>query len=679
MIIPRLAWKASLPGVLAVAVASVVVFTSGCSMTNLTSVDNTPLTGAAIQGKVHGGQFPVGGATIGLYVAGSTGYGTSGGNLLTTTVTTAADGSFNITGDYKCPTSSSLVYLSASGGNPGVGSGSNLAIEMVAPLGACGNLTTSTFINVNEVTTAAAAVALGQFFNPAFTDSSTDTFGTSATNISGLTNAFATVNNLVNVGTGQAVTTATLANGGLSITATPESAKLNTIANILAACVNSDGSGSSPCPTLFAAVTPTGGTAPTDTLQAAVDMSLNPTSNNATTSATNMASLFGLQTGTAPFVGLAAQPTDWTIGIQYSGASPLLTEAQNIAADAQGNIWIANDPASVNNGLTELSPTGTPMVNTLTGAGTGAGTTLGSLTPRNLAIDTNGNVWVTTSSSSGLLFEYTPSSQAVTFSTIGHSPYGLAIDGNNNVFFGEQSSSVATIYEMVGGVNNATTNLVEYPVLGAVQNPEYLAVDASGNVWAASATSAITYVVQLSNINTSSCGAPPFTAACTVTTTPSQNTFAQISQGSIDEPFGLAADATGMWVVNTKDTANNGTVTKLALSGATVSGGTNYGLGAVNQPRFPAVDGAGNVWVSNRGTSAVAEFAGNGAVLSPGTGFVHSGLASGNGITVDPSGNVWVANASSTATSVLEIVGSAAPTVTPIAQALKSNKVGQKP
>jgi streptogramin lyase len=407
-------------------------------------------------------------------------------------------------------------------------------------------------------------------------------------------------------------------------------------------------------------------------------MSLNPTSNNAAGSSANLTALFGLQTATAPFVGLVAAPVDWTVGIQYLGASPLLTASQNIAADAQGNIWIANDPASVNNGLTELSPTGTPMVNTLTGTGTGAGTTFGSLTPRNLAIDTNGNVWVATSSTPGLLFEYTPSSQAVTFSTIGHSPYGLAIDGNNNVFFGEQSSTVATIYEMVGGVNNATTNLVEYQVLGAVQNPEYLAVDTSGSVWAASATAAINYVVQLSNINTSSCGAPPFAAACTVTSSASQNTFTEISQGSIDEPFGLAADATGMWVVNTKDT-NNGSVTKLVLSGATVSGGTNYGLGAVNQPRFPAVDGTGNVWVSNRGTSAVAEFTGSGAALSPNTGFPHSGLATGNGITVDPSGNVWVANASTTATSVFEIVGSGAPTVTPIALALKNNKVGQKP
>jgi hypothetical protein len=86
--------KASLRTVLAVAITSAVIFTSGCSNMNLTSVDKTPLTGAAIQGKVHGGQFPVSGSTIGLFVAGSTGYGSSGGNLLTTAVTTGADGSF---------------------------------------------------------------------------------------------------------------------------------------------------------------------------------------------------------------------------------------------------------------------------------------------------------------------------------------------------------------------------------------------------------------------------------------------------------------------------------------------------------------------------------------------------------------------------------------------------------
>src|ERR1700756_4578861 len=130
MMIPRGAWKASLPGVVAVAVASAVVFTSGCAMTNLTNADRISLTGAAIRGKVHGGQFPVGGSTIGLWVAGSTGYGSAGTNLLTSAVTTQADGSFSITGDYTCPTPDSLVYITAAGGDPGVGS-NNSAIMLV--------------------------------------------------------------------------------------------------------------------------------------------------------------------------------------------------------------------------------------------------------------------------------------------------------------------------------------------------------------------------------------------------------------------------------------------------------------------------------------------------------------------------------------------------------------------
>jgi hypothetical protein len=98
-----------------------------------------------------------------------------------TPVTSAADGSFTITNDYTCPTPGSLVYLTASGGNPGVGS-NNSAIMLAAALGPCGSLTSGTFISINEVTTAAAAVALGQFFTPTFGSSSADSIGTSSTN-----------------------------------------------------------------------------------------------------------------------------------------------------------------------------------------------------------------------------------------------------------------------------------------------------------------------------------------------------------------------------------------------------------------------------------------------------------------------------------------------------------------
>jgi len=648
-----------------------------------TNMETASMTGAAIQGMVKGGQFPISGSTIGLWVAGSSGYGSSGGNnLLMTPVTTATDGSFTIS-NYTCPSASSLVYLTASGGNPGLGGANNSAIMLVAPLGQCSSVATDSFINVNEVTTAAAAVALGQFFTPTFGSSSADSFGTSSTNSVGLANAFATVNSLVSISTGAAVTSATL-NGtgtgtGLTVTTTPESAKLNTIANILAACVNSDGGGSSPCQTtLFPDVTPMNGTAPTDTLQAAVYMSLNPASNNSAGSSTNLTALYGLQTPTAPFAGVSTQPTDWTVGIQYtaSSSSPLLSEPQNIAADASGNIWVANNPNSASNSLTELSPNGTPMVNTLTGTAT---ETLASLNPRNIAIDTTGNVWVTSSSASGTVFEYTTSG-TINSLNLGKASYGLAIDGNNNVFVGEESTSTtSTFFEFLSG-NLSAAYEVAYPSdEGAVQ-PEYMAIDTSGNVWATSGSvsTAATTIVQLSNINVSSCGAVPFAAACTITPAAGSNTFTTITAGPLLEPWAPVAASNGLWIAN----ATGNDMTFLSLTGATVNSGTNFGSTAsLNAPRFPAVDGAGNVWVGNRGTGAVSEFSSTGTILSPGTGFAHSGLADGNQVTLDLSGNVWVANNSTNAdaNSIFEIVGSGAPTVTPIALSLKNGKVGQKP
>jgi hypothetical protein len=694
------ALKASMHSVLAVAVSAAVAFTSGCATMYTTSQDTAPVTGAAIQGRVKGGQFPVSGGSIGLYVAGSTGYGSSGGNLLTAPVMTAADGSFSISHDYTCPSASSPVYLTASGGNPGIGS-NNSSIMLVAPLGPCGNLGTSTFININEVTTAAAAIALGQFFTPTFGSSSADSFGASSTNQTGLTNAFATVNNLVNISTGAAVTSSTLTNGGLSVTTTPESAKLYTIANILAACVNSDGGGSSPCQTtLFPDVTPAGGVQPTDTLQAAVYMSLNPTSNNSNTSSANLTALYGLQTPTAPFAGSGTQPTDWTVGIRYTDtvAATLLLQPQNIAADASGNIWVANSSGSSTNGsLVEFGPTGTPMVSALSSAT--AGTGINTATPRNMAIDTNGNVWITTSSSAAYVFEYFPTSGIASTYSTSKSSFGLAIDGNNNVFVGSASgTSHFELFEFPGG---NIADPIEYPIASSTPGtpgvngtnnfilPEQMAFDTAGNLWmsnGAGGTSA-TQIVQLSNIDPSACIGGSITYPCLLTTSLTSNTYTGISQGSMLGAFGVAAGSNSLWVANAGTGSNS--LTNLSLSGATVNNGANYGTtGALNGPHYIAVDGAGNAWVTdNKVTSpgSVAEFSGDGTVLSPTTptGFSHVGLSNAQGITVDASGNVWVANnAASGATdanSIFELVGSAAPTVTPIALSLKNNKVGQRP
>ncbi len=189
------------------------------------------------------------------------------------------------------------------------------------------------------------------------------------------------------------------------------------------------------CNTLFEDVVTTSGTKPTDTLQAAVYMSLNPTSNNGNGSTANLAALYALVTAqAAPYVGVAVQPTDWTIGIQYTDqtAATFLLDPQNIAVDSTGNIWVANgtSPAS----LVEMTPNGVPTANGL------SATTLSGTSPRNIAIDTNNNVWVTTSSSSAIVFEYT-NTGTTNSTTTSKSSYGIAIDGNNNVFVGMASTT----------------------------------------------------------------------------------------------------------------------------------------------------------------------------------------------------------------------------------------------
>src|SRR5271155_106496 len=80
---------------------------------------------AGRHGLVHGGQQPVTGATLQLYAVGTTGDGSASTPLLSPAPVSDANGGFNISGAYTCPAPSSLVYIVASGGNPGLPLGTN--------------------------------------------------------------------------------------------------------------------------------------------------------------------------------------------------------------------------------------------------------------------------------------------------------------------------------------------------------------------------------------------------------------------------------------------------------------------------------------------------------------------------------------------------------------------------
>jgi hypothetical protein len=256
--------------IVSISFLSLCIFALGCA----TGVPSTETSSTPrLRGMVHGGSQPISGAAIQLYAAGTTGYGTGATALLNTPVTTDANGTFSITGDYTCPSSTSQLYLVATGGNPGLASGTNnAAIVLMTALGPCAlygsqyTLNPNSFIFINEATTVASVYALAPFMTPGTTQ-----VGASSTNSLGLANAFLTVPNLVNTSTGTPLATTPAGNG------TVPQAELNTLADLLSSCVNTNGV-STTCAALQAASTPSGGTAPTNILQGIYNIATNPAS-----------------------------------------------------------------------------------------------------------------------------------------------------------------------------------------------------------------------------------------------------------------------------------------------------------------------------------------------------------------------------------------------------------------
>jgi hypothetical protein len=318
--------------IISVSLAATITIT-GCSGFESTASNSAAAT-AAISGSVRGGQQPISGSHIYLYAAGiNATYGAASSSLLNTSdrgvltdsnslgyVATDINGNFSITSDYTCPDSAAPIYLLAAGGNPGLQplSTNNTAITLMAVLGPCSSINSSTTVVVNEATTVAAAVTLQQFMaDPVH-------LGASPNNLTGLVNAANSAINIVDRTGGFARATTLLGNGTV-----PQS-KLNSLADTLSPCVNTPGPTSNQCAALFNLATPPGGAAPTDVATAMLFIAQNP--------ANHVNNLFNLADSNAPFQPtLPAPPNDYTIGVTYSGGG--LDTPGPIAIDSLGDIY----------------------------------------------------------------------------------------------------------------------------------------------------------------------------------------------------------------------------------------------------------------------------------------------------------------------------------------------------
>jgi hypothetical protein len=293
--------------ILTAVIGAITINLVGCG-SGSSAPEATSVVSSGVSGFVHGGQQPVTGATVQLYAAGATGDGSPATPLLQKTVTTDQNGSFTITSDYTCPTANTLVYLVALHGNPGLpGIIDNSAIAMMAALGPCGGLTPTTYIFVDELTTVGTLAALYPYMN------SYNQLGSGASDATQLAAAFSLVNQYTNI------TSGTVPGPALAVGYYASSVTINTLADILAACINSTGpsqGGNSACNTLFSLST-IGTSAPSDTISALLNILSTPTQNTS--------ALMALDQADGPYQPtLSNPPTSWQLPILPNPAPPAI-------------------------------------------------------------------------------------------------------------------------------------------------------------------------------------------------------------------------------------------------------------------------------------------------------------------------------------------------------------------
>lgn len=658
----KISAKSPLSNVLLASLAAGLL--SGCSTNFVPSpVEPEQVPIGNIQGSVHGGQAPVSGAHIYLYAAGTGGYGTTATSLIKSTgsnvfedgngnyyVVTDGNGNFALAGDYTC-TAGTQVYMVAVGGNPGLTpvppatSVNNTAIVQMAGLAQCpaaGNLAAQVpFLTINEVTTVAFAYAMGGFGSNAYNISSNAANSTgSATAIA---NAMANANNIVNLQWGQAPA----ATNGNANSINPQ-AKIYTLANILATCVNTSSSTSSQCTSLFNAAKSPAGVVATDESNAIFNIVHMPA--NTATFTTHVNDIWSLVSSNQVFTPvLNTRPADWTMPVIYKSlvSLPGTTGNQitsgpfNMAFDANGNAWIGDRVK----GVVEVGPQGAsntynPGFGMVKGVAVSPadGTIWVSDYGNSIVdvLDESGNVvaTVTKKIDSGknlhgpilTAFSLDPSTGYMAYQANEDIPGVVMFEANPAVPFNY------TKVDYINGSNNGA-----FP---DVDTPGWIAVDQTGMAWLPSTDSAEVGNAVIKWKNGAETSNP--------------------SEAPGPQSYSTASDSnSNIWM-----TTNSGTATLEEIgSGSTTVTSTHTG-GGMNEPYKLAMDGGNTIWIANDGANTLSAWSQTSGAWLASSGFSTSAV-SGTGcvvLGVDGSGNVWTGNADG---SVTQLLGLATPTATP--------------
>jgi hypothetical protein len=718
--------RISLAGALALGLATL----SGCGV-GMLDTTTSPMVMPAIHGQSFGGPNPVIGATVKIYATGNPD-GTNGGygvaNLLQEATQqgtmsgqdTNTGGQFSFAGGFNCP-AGQFIYIVSSGGNTG-GNTVNANAVLVAALGRCEDLFTSTGggltgykgsnVFVNELSTIAAAYALGHFSSVSGTGASTivgigapvtnnaaqisgvstgcvaGVSGCTTTAAAGLAHAFENAANLVNV----FLNTANANLGGTSTGALLPQQLVNSLGNTLVACVNSVGGtagDSSSCGNIFMA-TSANSVPPTNTFSAMVNLAANPTLNGSPTACQNFLNLATPQTSVySPSVATISTVHDLSLAIEYpASAFTAINFPMSGALDINDNYYVGN--ATYNTG-SPGNPT-TP-VNILSFSSNGAtfGSSATNTTLKSafgLSVDAEGDGYVGNGGGSGTnalgLFPFSngvTASTALTTSgviTSEHSGnlkvYATAVDQANNVWaLGvQQSNGTSNLYMNAGPYTVATAKTWIAQPSPAITIPAAnfigLNIDPDQNVWAAASTTLS--VVE----NSGTVGTPSYTAvSATAATGGSPAVGITFAPSTGPSPYVA-------WVSSYNTTPGIQGFTP-TISGAGVGSITASSLSqpaSITGSFFNESDGAGTIWVADTNSSSIQQYntaAGTAFEFLPCLGgatscsTVFTSPTKPLTLSVDSAGSIWVASAATGSTAatatpgnIVEIIGSAAPT-----------------
>ncbi len=589
------------------------------------------------------------------------------------------------------------------------------------------------FIYMNEVSTAAMMFAMAPFAetstisNGVVTRTGTDALhiGVPSSNslaLTGLQNAAVNAGQLYdinggNVGTGcsavgqcangeahVARTAVPNSNTGQGVATVPQ-ALIDTLGNILAACVDSNnfyglgatgGTPSPQCKTLFQTatsngipVTSFGSTTPTDTATAAINIAHYP-AGNGSNAGSFMSNLFGLQSGVVPFQPkLTTAPTDFVIGINMtvpqgstatnylgttSGGTPVNAIPTAIATDAFGDAYVgttgcgSGGAESATNGygcVLQLLPTQLlPAAPTTAGVGYAQGV-------RAIALGPAGKLWATGTLETGQTISgFTPtpgafyvvinqvsptapivtgaSSTAQAFAPFGNTGVN-GILGTYTNFFGQPTAIAlngnahAYIADYTKGYLHDITGVT--PGGGSVYS--YTSVNPDSDYLIAGSTAQSGSANCEANVTALAIGAQ--TPASTVNGSSAYNIWSTSKAGTATQ---------GMCTIPDLDpTANN--LTPATGNTPTVNIVTPVAqVGPQHTPTWVAVDANDIGWDANQGDSSgnsnqnAEGFPNNGLASYGGTyGFANSNTTFPSGIAIDGNNNLWVTNMGSNSVS----------------------------